>query len=83
MAAPNSNSGFCGAEPCPAKFRTSARAPSDPHKPFNAGLSLAAPASMADPPKELARRSNADLRVVQSNVGYREPTWYNFQPADI
>ena len=83
MAAPNSNSVFCGAEPCPAKHWTSARAPSDPRKRFKAGPSLASPASMADPPTELARRSDADLRLVQSNAGYREPTWYNFQPADI
>ena len=83
MAAPNSNCDFCDAEPCPAKYRTAARAPSDLHRPFKASLSLASPATMADPPTELARRSDADLRLVQSNVGYREPTWYNLQPADI
>ncbi len=32
---------------------------------------------------ELARRSDADLQLVQSDDGSREPTWYNFQPADI
>ena len=74
MAAANSNSVFCSAEPCPAKYRTSARAPSDPRKPFKAGLLMASPASVADPPTELARRSDADLLHVQSNVGYREPT---------
>ena len=83
MAAPNSNSVFCGPEPCPAKYRTSARALSDSREPFEAGLLMASPASMADPLIELARRSDADLLHVQSNVGYREPTWYNFQPADI
>ena len=83
MTAPNSNSGFCGAEPCPAKYSTSARAPSDSRKRFKAGLSLASPASVTNPPTELARRSDTDLRLVQSNVGYREPTWYEFQPADI
>ena len=75
MAAPNSNSVFGGAEPCPAKFRTSARAPSDPRKPFKADLLLISPASMADPPTELARRSDADLQLVQSDDGSHEPTW--------
>ena len=83
MAAPNSNSVFCSAEPCPAKYRTSARALSDLRLPFKAGLSLASPASMADPSTELARKSEADLLRVQSNAGYREPTWHNIQPADI
>ena len=73
MAAPNSNSVFCGAEPCPAKYRTSARALSDLRKPFKAGLSFTSPASVADPPIELARRSDADLQRVQSSAGYREP----------
>ena len=65
MAAPNSNSVFCGAEPCPAKYRTSARAPSDPRKRFKAGPSLASPALVADPPTELARKSDADSLLVK------------------
>ena len=83
MAAPNSNSVFCGTEPCPARYRISARAPSDPRKPSKADLLMTSLASVASPPTELARRSDADSRLAQSIAGDRESPWYGFQPADI
>lgn len=68
---------------CPAKYRTAARAPSDPRKPFKAVLLMASPASFAHPPTERARKSDADSQRVKSNAGYREHIWHDFKPADI
>ena len=44
---------------------------------------MASPASVADPPTELARRSDADSLRVRLIAGYRRQSWHTFQPADI